>query len=58
MSNAYTSQDRAEVIARVVEDILVGKRIMTDRHRELVSYIADEINNITQDVIREFQPEG
>jgi hypothetical protein len=48
--------DRAEVIARVAEDILLGRRVQTERHRELVAYLEDEIQNIIRETITDGSP--
>ena len=47
--------DRAEVMARVVEDILLGKRVSTEHHSRLVAYLREQFNKLAQDVIREIR---
>ena len=37
------ARDHAEIIARVAEDILLGRRVASERHREFVSYLEHEL---------------
>ena len=51
------ARDHAEIIARVAEDILLGRRVASERHRELVAYLQDELVAFTrQTVADDFSP--